>query len=209
MCRGLIFLIKPFDVPKYEKKMNKNFILASQSPQRKALLAQIGFCPRDIEPADIDETPRKREQPSQYVKRMALEKAQCVANRHKGRVVLASDTVIVLGRRIIQKAKSDEEQKAVMTALSGRSHRVLTGVCVIDGKGRVAVKLNVNKIKMKRLSAQEIDEYVNSHEWQGCAGYRIEGMMGGFVEQIIGSYSGVVGLPLYEARNMLIGAGVC
>ena len=188
--------------------MVKDFILASQSPQRKALLKQIGFEPAKIEPADIDETPKKNEKPSQYVKRMAKEKAIAVAGKHAGEVVLASDTVIVTGTKIIQKAHSDDEQREVMKLLSGKAHRVLTGVCVINRQGKVALRLNVNKIKMKHLSKQEIDEYVASHEWQGCAGYKIEGMMGGFVEKLVGSYSGVVGLPLYEARSLLIGAGV-
>lgn len=190
------------------KVMTKDFILASQSPQRKALLLQIGYEPQDVKPADIDETPIKGEKPSQYVKRMALEKALSVAKDNPKRVILASDTVIVSGRHIIQKAKSDEEQCKVMKMLSGKTHKVLTGVCVINKAGKITLRLNVNKIKMKRLSQKEIDEYVASHEWQGCAGYRIEGLMGGFVEQLIGSYSGVVGLPLYEARNLLIGAGV-
>ena len=188
--------------------MIKDFILASQSPQRRALLQQIGFEPSEIMPADIDETPQQREKPGQYVKRMAKEKALAVAHKNQGKVVLASDTIIVVGNRIIQKAHSDDEQRQVMELLSGKSHRVLTGVCVIDKKGKLSLKLNVNKIKMKRLSDEEIREYVSSHEWQGCAGYKIEGLMGGFVEKLIGSYSGVVGLPLYEARNLLIGAGV-
>ena len=188
--------------------MVKDFILASQSPQRKALLGQIGFDPKKIEPADIDETPHTKEKPSQYVKRMALEKALCVAKKHPNEIVLASDTIIVIGSRIIQKAKSDEEQRWVMEKLSGKTHKVLTGVCVVAKDGKTSLRLNTNKLKMKRLSVSEIDEYVASGEWKGCAGYRIEGLMGGFVEQLIGSYSGVVGLPLYEARNLLIGAGV-
>lgn len=189
--------------------MIKDFVLASQSPQRRALLEQINFMPRLIEPADIDETPHFKERPSQYVKRMAKEKALAVYAKHEGEVVLASDTVIVSGLRIIQKAKSDEEQKKIMKLLSGRGHKVLTAICVVNKKGKISLKLNVNKIKMKHLSDKEIDDYVASKEWCGCAGYRIEGLMGGFVEQLIGSYSGVVGLPLYEARNLLIGAGVC
>ncbi len=188
--------------------MKKDFVLASQSPQRKALLLQIGFEPDEIAPADIDETPQRGEKPCQYVKRMAKEKALAVAATHQGRVVLASDTVIVVGNRIIQKAKSDDEQRRVMELLSGKSHRVLTGVCVIDRRGKLSLRLNTNKIKMKHLSSSEINDYVASREWQGCAGYKIEGLMGGFVEKLVGSYSGVVGLPLYEARNLLIGAGV-
>ena len=96
-----------------------------------------------------------------------------------------------------------------MQMLSGKTHKVLTGVCVVDSKGKAVVKLNSTKIKMKKLSSKEISDYVDSKEWCGCAGYKIEGKLAGFVRQIIGSYSGVVGLPLFEARNLLIGAGVC
>lgn len=188
--------------------MSKDFILASQSPQRRALLKQIGFEPKTVEPADIDETPKKSEKPTQYVKRMAEQKAFHVAEKHKGEVVLASDTVIVCGTKIIQKSKNDEEQAAVMRLLSGKTHRVLTGICVVDKNGKVSIRLNTTKIKMKRLTEKEIADYVASKEWVGCAGYKIEGLLGGFVIQMIGSYSGVVGLPLFEARNLLIGAGV-
>lgn len=188
--------------------MNKNFILASQSPQRRDLLKKIGYDPENICPANIDETPHKNEKPSQYVKRMVYEKARYVANKNPGCVVLAADTVIVCGRRIIQKAKSDEEQTEVMKLLSGKTHKVLTGVCVFNKDKKATIKLNTTKIKMKRLSAKEIKDYVDSHEWVGCAGYKIEGILGAFVVQINGSYSGVIGLPLYEARNLLNGAGI-
>ena len=188
--------------------MIKDFILASQSPQRRALLEQIGYTPKAIEPADIDETPKKQEKPSQYVKRMALEKAKKVAEKHKDSAILASDTVIVCGTKIIQKSKNDEEQEQVMRMLSGKTHCVLTAVCVINKRGKASVRLNRNKIKMKRLTDREIKDYVASKEWVGCAGYKIEGLLGGFVPQIIGSYSGIVGLPLYETRQLLVGAGV-
>ena len=130
--------------------MVKNFILASQSPQRKMLLSQIGFEPAKIEPADIDETPKNKEKPSQYVKRMAKEKALFVAKKHKGEVVLASDTVIVCGTTIIQKSKTSEEQIEVMKKLSGKTHKVLTSVCLVDKEGKAFVKLNITKIKMKK-----------------------------------------------------------
>lgn len=188
--------------------MTKKFILASQSPQRKMLLSQIGFDPYKIEPADIDETPKDKEKPSQYVKRMAKEKALFVAKKHKGEVVLASDTVVVCGTTIIQKSKNDEDQEKVMKILSGKTHKVLTGVCVVDSKGKAVVRLNTTKIKMKKLTNNEIKDYIKSKEWCGCAGYKIEGKLAGYVKQIIGSYSGVVGLPLFETRNLLIGAGV-
>lgn len=188
--------------------MVKDFILASSSPQRIALLKQIDFEPLAIEPANIDETPLKNEKPSQYVKRIAKDKALAVSRNNAGKIVLSADTVIVVGTKIIQKAKNSEEQTKIMQMLSGRTHYVLTGVCVIDAKGKIAIRFDSTKIKTKRLSLQEINEYVSSQEWQGCAGYKIEGLMGGFVEKIIGSYSGVVGLPLCVARNLLIGAGV-
>lgn len=189
-------------------KMNKNFILASQSPQRKKLLEQIGFVPKKICSADIDETPKKTEKPSQYVKRMALEKACHVAELFPQEVILASDTVIVCGQRIIQKSNSAEEQTKVMELLSGKTHKVLTAVCVIDSQNKASIRLNTTKIKMKRLTKQEIEYYVASKEWVGCAGYKIEGILGAFVIQMNGSYSGVVGLPLYEAKCLLNGAGV-
>ena len=189
--------------------MIKDFILASQSPQRKLLLSQIGFEPSKIVPADIDETPKPNEKPSQYVKRMAKEKALYVASKNKRCVVLASDTIVVCGTTIIQKSKNDEEQIKVMKMLSGKTHRVLTSVCVVNNDGKATVRLNTTKIKMKKLTEEEINEYVASKEWCGCAGYKIEGKLAGFVRQIIGSYSSVVGLPLFETRNLLVGAGVC
>lgn len=187
---------------------SQNFILASGSPQRKLLLEQIGFIPKLIEPADIDEAPRKHEKPSTYVKRMALEKGLHVAGKHPGEIILACDTVVVCGQKIIQKAHDDSEQEKIMRLLSGKPHRVMSAVCVIDNKGKAALKLNTTKILMKNLTEKEIKAYIASHEWVGCAGYKIEGRLAAFVRKLTGSYSGVVGLPLYETRNMLISAGL-
>lgn len=186
----------------------KDFILASCSPQRYALLKQIGYAPAGVEAADIDETPQRFEQPTEYVRRMAREKALAVAAKHPGKVVLGGDTVIAVGRRIVQKAPTPEVQAEVMELLSGKSHRVLSAVCVVSADGRTSEQCAVTRIVMKKLTQTEIKEYVDSGEWVGCAGYKIEGLLAGFVRKIIGSYSGVVGLPLYEARNMLNGAGV-
>ena len=188
--------------------MKKDFILASQSPQRRLLLQQIGFEPLKTEPANIDETPRKKEKASEYVKRMALEKALSVAKKWPGKVVLAGDAVVVVNSKIIQKSNNDKEQEQVMQLLSGKNHKVLSAVCVVDAKGKTSLKLSTTKIKMKHLSKDEIKEYVASKEWVGCAGYKIEGCLAAFVRKIEGSYSGVVGLPLYETRNLLISAGV-
>jgi len=186
----------------------KNFILASCSPQRYALLQQIGYEPEKVEAADIDESPRRFENPTAYVKRMALEKATAVASHHPGQVVLAGDTVVTVGKKILQKAANAEAQKIVMRLLSGKAHKVLSGVCVIATDGRVSVKCVTTRIVMKKLTEKEIEDYVATNEWVGCAGYKIEGCLAGLVKKIIGSYSSVVGLPLYEVRNMLNGAGV-
>ena len=188
--------------------MTKDFILASSSKQRYALLEQINFLPKLVEAADIDETPHKFEKPNAYVKRMALEKALHVAQRYPGEVVLASDTIIVSGAKIIQKAHSEAEQEQVMRMLSGKAHHVLSGVCVVDKNGKAQVRCVTTRIVMKRLSEEELKGYVTGHEWDGCSGYRIEGILGAYVQKIIGSYSGVIGLPLFETKNMLNGAGV-
>lgn len=188
--------------------MSKDFILASSSKHRLELLEQIGYVPAVVEPANIDETPRKYEKPAAYVKRMAFEKALHVSELHPGQVVLASDTVIVSGAKIIQKCHTDEEQEEVMRILSGKAHHVLSGICVINKEGKASVRCVNTRIVMKRLSEEEIKNYVAGHEWVGCAGYKIEGALGAFVKKIIGSYSGVVGLPLFETKNMLNGAGV-
>lgn len=188
--------------------MVKNFVLASGSPQRKILLEQIGFAPEIICPADIDETPKKGEKASAYVKRMAAEKALSVADKYKGKVVLGSDTIIVCGTKIIQKAKNKQEQEKVMKMLSGKAHKVMSAVCVIDVNRKSSLRLSVTKIIMKNLSDKEIKDYVDCEEWVGCAGYKIEGRLAGYVRKIIGSYSGVVGLPLFETKNLLEGAGI-
>lgn len=186
----------------------KDFILASSSPQRRQLLAQIGYLPKKIQPADIDESIHKFEKPAQYVKRMALEKARKVALLCPNENVLACDTIVSVNGKILQKAQSDEAQTKVMKSLSGKAHRVLSAVCLISRDGRESLKLNTTRILMKKLSEEEIKTYVAGHEWVGCAGYKIEGELAAYVKKIIGSYSGVVGLPLYETKNMLNGAGV-
>lgn len=186
----------------------KNFILASGSPQRKALLAQVGLSPKAIIPADIDESERKNEKPSAYVKRMAREKALSVAARFPHEIVLGADTIVVVGTKILHKSQSDEGQRLVMQLLSGKAHRVISAVCVIDANGKASVRVNSTRILMKHLSAKEIDDYVASHEWMGCCGYKIEGMLAAYVKKMVGSYSGVVGLPLYETRNLLLGVGI-
>lgn len=186
----------------------KDFILASGSPQRRALLAQIGFIPKKIESADIDEHVLKDEKPLPYIRRVAKLKALAVAKIHPNENILSADTIIVSGQHIIQKSKDAEAQTKVMQMLSGHTHRVITSVCLVDKNGRFSQKTVTTKIVMKHLTEKEIEEYVQAKEWQGVAGYKIEGMLAGYVKKIIGSYSGVVGLPLYETKNLLNGVGV-
>ena len=172
------------------------------------MLKQIGYEPEAVVGADIDETPRRFERATEYVQRMAKEKALAVAAQYPDKVVLAGDTVVVAASKILQKAKDAEAQKKVMRLLSGKAHKVLSGVCVVAPNGQVAVKCVTTRIVMKKLTEKEINDYVATNEWVGCAGYKIEGCLAGFVRKIIGSYSGVVGLPLFEVRNMLNGVGI-
>lgn len=186
----------------------KDFILASGSPQRKRLLEQIGFIPKLIAAADIDEGNKIGETPTAYVKRMALEKAQKVAFIHKGEIVLGGDTIVVVGTKILHKAQDATEQAKIMNMLSGKSHRVISAVCVINRDGKTAIRCVNSRIVMKKLSNEEIKNYVATQEWVGCCGYKIEGALEAFVKQIVGSYSAIIGLPLYETKNMLNGVGI-
>lgn len=186
----------------------KDFVLASGSPQRRALLCQIGFNPKKIEPANIDEHVLTGEKPLPYIRRIARAKASAVAAIFPNENILSADTIIVANQKIIQKSPDDAAQTAVMKLLSGRTHRVITSVCLIDKQGKISQKTVTTKIVMKHLTNQEITDYIASGEWHGVAGYKIEGMLSGFVKKIIGSYTSVVGLPLYETKNMLNGAGV-
>ena len=186
----------------------KDFILASGSPQRLRLLEQIGFVPKKIHPADIDETTLSHEKPLPYVKRMALEKAKAVSNIYPNENVLASDTIVTVGLRILHKSKDAQEQTKVMRLLSGRNHKVISSVCLIDKNGKISQRTVTTRISMKRLSEEEIKTYVESNEWVGVCGYKIEGSLAGFVKNMVGSFTGVVGLPLYETKNLLTGAKI-
>lgn len=182
-------------------------ILASASPRRRELLARIGVVPNAIVPADIDEEPRKDEIPKPHALRLAIGKAQAVTPQHKGAFILSADTVVGVGRRILPKAEDMETAKHCLELLSGRAHRVFTGVCLITPDGRQIDKVVETRLKMKRLSDTEMTTYLDSGEWDGKAGgYGIQGLAGAFISHISGSYSNVVGLPVFETRNMLIGA---
>lgn len=184
-------------------------VLASSSPRRRDLLALIGIVPDTIDPADIDETPHKAEQPAPHALRLATGKAAAVAARHPGAVVLAADTVVACGRRILPKTEDVGAARRCLELLSGRRHRVHTGVCVIDASGRARSRRVETAVVFKRLSPDEIDAYVASGEWNGKAGgYAIQGLASLFVRQIIGSYPNVVGLPLFEVAGLLRAAGI-
>jgi len=183
--------------------------LASASPRRIDLLAQIGVVADEVVPADIDETPLERELPRSHALRLACEKAAKVASAHQNCVILAADTVVGVGRRILPKTEREDEARQCLSLLSGRAHRVFTGVCVIGIDGKLRRRVSETRLKMKRLSAAEQQLYIESGEWRGKAGgYGIQGLAGSFISSINGSYTGVVGLPVYETRNLLISAGV-
>lgn len=193
-------------------------VLASASPRRLALLAQIGVTPDDVISTDIDETPLEGETPRQLALRLARSKAE--AARAEDALVLAADTVVAVGRRVLPKAETEAEARACLALLSGRSHRVYTGVALrsagfqpanrsrqdADGP-KIATRLVETRVAFKRLTAEEIDTYIASDEWRGKAGgYAVQGLAARYIISIIGSYSSVVGLPLYETALLLEGA---
>ena len=183
-------------------------VLASASPRRLELLRQIGIVPAAIDPAALEETPLKGELPRDHAERLAAAKAEAVAGRHGGAFVLAADTVVALGRRILPKAEDEAAARRCLALLSGRRHRVLGSVTVIAPDGRRARRLVTTMVKVKHLSAGEVDRYLASGEWRGKAGgYAIQGRAAAFVPWINGSYSNVVGLPLAETAALLTGLG--
>jgi septum formation protein len=179
-------------------------VLASASPRRLDLLRQVGLEPAEIDPADIDETPAPGEMPRTYALRMAREKLAVVACRHPGAVVLAADSVVTCGRRILPKVDSEEEARACLKLLSGRRHRVLGGIAVGAVDGAVRTRLVETVVRFKRLEATELEDYLHCGEWRGKAGgYAIQGRAARFVAFVSGSYSNVVGLPLFETVALL------
>lgn len=186
----------------------QELVLASASPRRRALLAQVGITPGEVLPADIDETPARGELPPAHAQRLAREKASAVAALRPHRFVLAADTVVAAGRRILPKAEDAETARRCLELLSGRAHRVHTAVALIDPAGNLRARLVQTRVTFKRLSASEIAAYLALEEWRGKAGgYAIQGVAAAFIPRIQGSYTGVVGLPLAETVNLLKGAG--
>ena len=183
-------------------------VLASASPRRLELLRQIGIVPDHVEPADIDETPRRGELPAGHVVRLAEAKARAVWPRHPGAFILAADTVVACGRRILPKAEDEATARACLDLLSGRRHRVYGGVALLTPAGELATRRVISQVAFKRLSEEELAAYLSSGEWHGKAGgYAIQGHAAALIPWIAGSYSNVVGLPLYETVQLLAGRG--
>lgn len=187
-------------------------ILASGSPRRLDLLRQIGIEPQSVERPDFDEATLKGELPRDYALRMAREKTCNVAARHgsdlQQKLVLGADTVVACGRRILPKAIVEDDARLCLDMLSGRAHQVFTGIAIAAEKGKIQERLVATRVKFKRLSTQEKDHYLASKEWQGKAGgYAVQGRAAAFIMALNGSYSNVVGLPLFETAQLLSGMG--
>ncbi len=196
------------------KAWRPRLVLASASPRRLQLLQQIGLEPDALLPADVDETPKKGELPRMLAARLAEEKYQAaekiVRKRSElaGAYLVAADTVVSVGRRILPKCEIVTEATQCLHLLSGRAHRVYTGLCVVTPKGALRRRLVETRVRFKHLSGDEIEAYLASGEWRGKAGgYGIQGFAGTFVQKLVGSYTAVVGLPLYETVNLLVGEG--
>jgi septum formation protein len=183
-------------------------ILASASPRRVELLRQIGLAPDVVAAAEIDESARPGEAPRALAGRLAAAKAATVARNFPADFVLAADTVVACGARVLPKAASEDEARRCLALLSGRRHRVFSGLCLLGPDGRRAVRCVATQVTFKRLSAGELEGYLASGEWLGKAGgYAIQGRAAAFVRALNGSYSSVVGLPLYETAQLLAGLG--
>jgi nucleoside triphosphate pyrophosphatase len=190
------------------KPVKPRLVLASMSPRRRELLATIGIVPDAILATDIDETPKAGETPRLLAQRLCCDKARAAAKTVDDALILCGDTVVGVGRRILGKPESADDARTMLRLLSGRAHRVYTGIALHRPDGHLAHRLVEARIKFKRLTETEIEGYIGSNEWQGKAGgYGIQGLAGVFVLSLSGSYSTVVGLPLYETAALLQSAG--
>ena len=190
------------------------FVLASGSPRRLALINQAGIEPDSLKPSDVDETPRRGEIPRAYANRLARSKAEVALDNVRlddelrGAYILAADTVVAVGRRILPKAELLDEAAQCLRLLSGRNHRVHTSICLVTPKEAFRQRLVETRVRFKRLSDEDIESYLASGEWRGKAGgYAAQGIAGTFIVKIVGSYTNVVGLPLYETMSLLGGEG--
>jgi septum formation protein len=192
----------------------QKLVLASGSPRRVELLAQAGIEPDRLLPANIDETPLKSEHPRSLARRLSRTKAEKAwsllqdEKNNDGAFVLAADTVVAVGRQVMPKAEMLDEASQCLRMLSGRNHKVYTGICLITPRGRLRQKVAETRVRFKRITSEEMESYLASGEWRGKAGgYAIQGLAGTFVVRIVGSYSNVVGLPLYDTVTLLTGEG--
>ncbi len=190
------------------------FVLASGSPRRLALINQAGIEPDALKPCDLDETPKRGEIPRAYANRLAKEKAQAALasisldEELKGAFILAADTVVAVGRRILPKAELLDEAAQCLRLLSGRNHRVYTSICLVTPRQSFRQRIVESRVRFKRLSEEDIEAYLASGEWRGKAGgYAAQGIAGTFIVKLVGSYTNVVGLPLYETMALLGGEG--
>ena len=197
-----------------DTRLPPRLVLASGSPRRLALLAQVGITPDGLRPASLDENPRRGEMPRTLVARLARAKAETARDQIAEdedlaeAAVLAADTVVAVGSRILGKPEVVEQAVASLELLSGRAHKVFTGLCVISPDDRVRVRIVETRVRFKRLARREMEAYIASREWRGKAGgYAIQGLAGCFVQKIIGSYTNVVGLPLTETVGLLAAEG--
>jgi septum formation protein len=187
---------------------NNPFILASASPRRKELLAQAGITPDLIISTDIDETPRFREAPRDMVLRLASEKARALMADYPRSFILAADTTVAVGRRILGKPVDETEARAFLELLSGRAHRVYGGIALATPMGKIITRCVETRVQFKRLTSSDITTYIESKEWDGKAGgYGIQGVAAAYVRALHGSYTNVVGLSLYDTVSLLRGVG--
>lgn len=210
VTKPVLFNRKSPEPPSWRPRL----VLASASPRRLALLEQAGIRPDRLLPTDLDETPAKNERPRDLARRLAREKAEAalaMTRRLDGlesAYIVAADTVVALGRRILPKPEVVEEAAECLRLLSGRAHRVYTGVALVTPKGALRERLVETRIRFKRLSQADIEHYLASGEWRGKAGgYAAQGLAGGFIVKLVGSYASVVGLPIYETLALLEGEG--
>jgi septum formation protein len=189
-------------------------VLASGSPRRLSLLNQAGIEPDALQPTEVDEVPVKGELPRALANRLAKEKAQAalasvrIDEELRGSYIIAADTVVAVGRRVLPKAEMLDEAAQCLRLLSGRNHRVYTGICLVTPKEAFRSRLIETRVRFKRLSTEDLEAYLASGEWRGKAGgYAIQGLAGTFVVKLVGSYTNVVGLPLYETMSLLGGEG--
>ena len=192
----------------------QKLVLASGSPRRIELLQQAGIEPDRALPAEVDETPLRAEHPRSLAKRLSKAKAEKAFESLKaepdftGAYILAADTVVAVGRRILPKAELVDEASNCLQLLSGRSHRVYSGICLISPEGKLRQRLVETRVRFKRLGREELESYLASGEWRGKAGgYAVQGLAGTFVVKLVGSYTNVVGLPLYETIGLLTAEG--